>query len=176
VVDAYFPVLDALAERMQRLEEEALLRTGRLEETLLQLTRLRHDLVGTRRAVWPMREAVAVLQREESLVSSETRVFLRDVYDHAVQALEVVEALRETAVSVMDLYLSTQNQRLNEVMKVLTVIATLFIPLTFIASIYGMNFKHMPELEWRYGYPAVLGLMALTAGAMLAYFKKRGWW
>jgi magnesium transporter len=124
-----------------------------------------------------MREEAAALQREEStLVSAETRVFLRDVYDHAVQALEVVESLRETAVSVMEMFLSTQNQRLNEVMKVLTVISTLFIPLTFIASIYGMNFKHMPELEWRYGYPAVLGLMLLAAGAMVGYFKKRGWW
>jgi magnesium transporter len=176
VVDACFPVLDALAERMQTLEEEALLNTTRTEETLFRLTRLRHDLVGTRRSVWPMREAVAVLQREDSLVTAETRVFLRDVYDHAVQALEVVEGLRETAVSVMDLYLSTQNQRLNEVMKVLTVISTLFIPLTFIASIYGMNFKHMPELDSRYGYPMVLGLMALVAGGMVGYFKKRGWW
>jgi len=177
VVDAYFPVLDALAERMQALEEEALVPSVHTEETLLKLTRLRHDLIAVRRAVWPMREEVAALQRDEStLVSAETRVFLRDVYDHAIQALEIVESLRETAVSVMDLFLSSQNQRLNEVMKVLTVIATLFIPLTFIASIYGMNFKHMPELEWRYGYAYALGLMALVAGIMLGYFKKRGWW
>jgi magnesium transporter len=177
VVDAYYPVLDALAERMHALEEDALTSRARTDETLLRLTRLRHDLIGVRRAVWPMREEVAILQREEStLISAETRVFLRDVYDHAIQALEIVEALRETAVSVMDMFLSTQNQRLNEVMKVLTVIATVFIPLTFIASIYGMNFKHMPELETRYGYPAVLGLMALVAGGMVGYFKKRGWW
>ncbi len=177
VVDAYFPVLDALAERMQALEEEALAPTVRAEETLLALARLRHDLIGVRRAVWPMREEAAALQREEStLVSAETRVFLRDVYDHAVQALEIVESLRETAVSVMEMFLSTQNQRLNEVMKVLTVISTLFIPLTFIASIYGMNFKHMPELNSPYGYPVVLGLMFLAAGGMIGYFKKRGWW
>ena len=124
-----------------------------------------------------MREEVLVLQREESmLVSPETRVFLRDVYDHAVQALEIVETLRETAVSVMEVFLSVQNQRLNEVMKVLTVIATIFIPLTFIASIYGMNFKHMPELDSRWGYPSVLGAMLLTALGMLAYFRRRGWW
>jgi magnesium transporter len=176
VVDAYFPVLDALAERMHALEEEAL-GAAATEGTLLRLTRLRHDLVTVRRAVWPMREEVTVLQREESpLVTAETRVFLRDVYDHSVQALEIVESLRETAVSVMEVFLSVQNQRLNEVMKVLTVIATIFIPLTFIASIYGMNFKHMPELEWRWGYPAVLVLMLLTAGGMIAYFKRRGWW
>ena len=177
VVDAYLPVLDALAERMQALEEEALVPTGRAEETLLALTRLRHDLIGMRRAVWPMREEIAVLQREEStLITAETRVFLRDVYDHAIQALDVVEGLRETAVSVMELFLSSQNQRLNEVMKVLTVISTMFIPLTFVASIYGMNFKHMPELEWPWAYPAVLGLMALIAIGMLGFFKKRGWW
>jgi magnesium transporter len=143
----------------------------------MRLTRLRHDLIGMRRAVWPMREVVTVLQREESaLITAETRVFLRDVYDHSVQALEIVESLRETAVSLMEVFLSVQNQRLNEVMKVLTVIATIFIPLTFIASIYGMNFKHMPELEWPWGYPAVLLLMFLTAGGMIGYFKKRGWW
>jgi magnesium transporter len=93
-----------------------------------------------------------------------------------VQSLEIVESLRETAVSVMEVFLSVQNQRLNEVMKVLTVIATIFIPLTFIASIYGMNFKHMPELERWWGYPAVLGVMLLTAGGMVVYFKRRGWW
>jgi magnesium transporter len=176
VVDAYFPVLDVLAERMHALEEQAL-GQGSAQDTLLWLTRLRHDLMAVRRAVWPMREEVTVLQREESpLITADTRVFLRDVYDHSVQALEIVESLRETAVSVMEVFLSVQNQRLNEVMKVLTVIATLFIPLTFIASIYGMNFKHMPELEWRWGYPAVLGLMLLTAATMLGYFKRRGWW
>jgi magnesium transporter len=103
-------------------------------------------------------------------------VFLRDTYDHGVQALEIVESLRETASSVMEISLSTQNQRLNEVMKVLTVISTLFIPLTFIASIYGMNFKHMPELEWPFGYAWALGLMGITAGGLIAYFKRRGWW
>ena len=176
VVDAYFPVIDNLAERMHALEEEAL--TSRSSgPTLLQLTRLRHDLIAVRRAVWPLREEVLVLQREESaLITPETRVFLRDVYDHAVQALEIVETLRETAVSVMEVFLSVQNQRLNEVMKVLTVIATIFIPLTFIASIYGMNFKHMPELDMRWGYPMALGLMLLTAGGMIAYFRRRGWW
>jgi magnesium transporter len=161
---------------MQVLEEEAL-GSQASQSTLLRLTRLRHDLIAVRRAVWPMREEVTILQREESpLITAETRVFLRDVYDHSVQALEIVESLRETAVSVMEVYLSVQNQRLNEVMKVLTVIATIFIPLTFIASIYGMNFKHMPELDSRWGYPAVLGVMLMVAGGMVAYFRRRGWW
>jgi magnesium transporter len=161
---------------MQAIEEEALTSTPS-RSTLLRLLRLRHDLIAVRRAVWPLREEVLVLQREESpLIAAETRVFLRDVYDHAVQALEIVETLRETAVSVMEVVLSVQSQRLGEVMKVLTVIATIFIPLTFIASIYGMNFKHMPELETRWGYPAILGVMLLTAGGMIAYFRRRGWW
>jgi magnesium transporter len=176
VVDAYFPVVDALAERMHALEEEALLPRA-AEDTLLRLTHLRHDLLGVRRAVWPMREEIAVLQREESaLITAETRVFLRDVYDHTIQALEIVESLREMAVSVMEVFLSAQNQRLNEVMKVLTVISTLFIPLTFIASIYGMNFRHMPELDRPWAYPGVLAAMVLAAAAMIGYFKRRGWW
>jgi magnesium transporter len=175
VVDAYFPVMDELGDRLHALEAEALTSTS--DDTLVRLQWLRHDLVFVRRAVWPMREEAAALLRDESsLVSAETRVFLRDVYDHAVQALELVETLREMSVSVMEVYLSAQNQRLNAVMKVLTVISTIFIPLTFIASIYGMNFKFMPELDSPWGYPTVLGIMALTAGGMIGYFKRRGWW
>src|SRR5688572_7559267 len=175
VVDAYFPVIEALSEQMEHIESEALADPS--ADVLIRLQRLRHDLLAMRRAVWPMREELAILQREETPVfTADTRVFLRDVYDHTVQALEIVESLRETATSVMEIYLSVQNQRLNEVMKVLTVIATLFIPLTFIASIYGMNFDFMPELKWRYGYAWALGLMAITAGVLVGFFKKRGWW
>ena len=175
VVDAYFPVIEHFGERMQALETEALADPD--QAVLVDMQRLRHELLALRRAVWPMREEVGILLREESApITPETRVFLRDVYDHAVQALEIVESLRETAVSVMEVYLSVQNQRLNEIMKVLTIIATLFIPLTFIASIYGMNFRHMPELDWRYGYAWALGLMAVTAVLLIAYFRRKGWW
>jgi magnesium transporter len=175
VVDAYFPVIEHFGERMQALETAAIEDPGHV--LLIDMQRTRHELLALRRAVWPMREEIGILLRDDTaLVTADTRLFLRDVYDHAVQALEIVESLRETAVSVMEVYLSVQNQRLNEVMKVLTVIATLFIPLTFIASIYGMNFRHMPELEWRYGYAWALGLMACTAGLLVAYFKRRGWW
>jgi magnesium transporter len=174
-VDAYFPVLEALDDRMSALEDDAI--TARGGDTLVRLQRLRHDLLNVRRAVWPIREQVGVLQRDDSsLIAAETRVFLRDAYDHAMQALEIVEALRETSASVMEVYLSAQNQRLNEVMKVLTVIATVFIPLTFIASIYGMNFEFMPELHSRWGYPFALGLMVATAGGLILYFHRRGWW
>jgi magnesium transporter len=175
VVDAYFPVIEQLGDRMQHLEAAAIDDPNPI--VLVQMQRLRHQLLALRRAAWPMREEVGILAREESeLVTPETRIFLRDVYDHTVQALEIVESLRETAVSVMEVYLSVQNQRLQEVMKVLTVIATIFIPLTFVASIYGMNFRHMPELEWRYGYAWALGLMVVTALGMVGYFKRRGWW
>jgi magnesium transporter len=175
VVDAYFPVIEQFGERIQHLETAAIDDPSPM--VLVQMQRVRHQLLTLRRAVWPMREEVLVLQREESeLVTAETRLFLRDVYDHAVQALEIVESLRETVVSVMEVYLSVQNQRLQEVMKVLTVIATIFIPLTTIASIYGMNFKSMPELEWRYGYFWALGLMLASAAGMITYFKRRGWW
>jgi magnesium transporter len=175
LVDALFPVLEALGERVEQLEDEVIERPS--QEILPKIHALRRDLLGLRRTLWPLREALVVLQREESsFITPETRIFLRDCHDHAVQALELVEMYRETAAFLMEVYLSAQNQRLNEVMKVLTVVGTLFIPLTFIASIYGMNFQHMPELQWRYGYPAALGLMALVAGGLLAYFRRRGWW
>jgi magnesium transporter len=175
VVDGYFPVLDVLADRVEALEDAAVAHPT--EATLVAIQHLRHDVLLLRRAVWPVREEIGVLQRDEStLVAGETKVFLRDAYDHAVQALEIVESLREGVASLMEVYLSAQNQRLNQVMKVLTVIATLFIPLTFIASIYGMNFEFMPELRWRYGYFWALGLMGLCAAAMAAYFKRKEWW
>jgi magnesium transporter len=176
VVDAYFPVVEWMSERIAAIEQDAVSpKSG--TECLLQLQHVRHDLLMLRRAVWPVREEVGALIRDESgLIGAETRVFLRDAHDHAVQALEIVESLRETTTSVMEVYLSAQNQRLNEVMKILTVISTLFIPLTFIASIYGMNFERMPELHWRYGYAWALGLMAVTAAGLIAFFKRRGWW
>lgn len=175
VVDGYFPVLEQASERMEELQDAAVTRAS--APTLLGIQRLRRDVQTLRRAVWPIREEIGALQRDESgLIAPETKVFLRDAYDHAVQALEVVESLREMSASVMEVYLSAQNQRLNEVMKVLTVIATLFIPLTFIASIYGMNFEFMPEVHWRYGYAWALGLMAASALALIVYFNRRGWW
>jgi magnesium transporter len=174
VVDALFPVLEVVSDRVEAVESEAL-HPG--PDTLPNLQRTRHTVIALRRAIWPTREAIALLQREENpLIQPETRVFLRDTHDHAVQALELVEALREMLADVMDIYLSSQNQRLNEVMKVLTVIATLFIPLTFIASIYGMNFENMPELRWRFGYGWALGLMAASTVIMLLFFRRKGWW
>jgi magnesium transporter len=176
VADAYFPIIEWISERMGALEQEAVT-TSTNTQCLIRIQQTRHDLLALRRAVWPVREEIGALIRDDSgLIMQETRVFLRDAYDHAVQALELVESLRETGTAVMEVYLSAQNQRLNEVMKVLTVMSTLFIPLTFIASIYGMNFEIMPELKWRYGYAWALGLMVATASALIYFFRRRGWW
>ena len=135
-----------------------------------------------RRAIWPQRDLINSLLRDESPhVSKETRIYLRDPYDHAVQVMDMVETFREIASGLMDLYLSGVSNRMNEIMKVLTVISTIFLPLTFIAGVYGMNFDaerspfNMPELKWRYGYPFALGLMLLSAFGLLLYYRKKGW-
>ncbi len=181
VVDAYFPLLERLGDRMENLEDEVL--DGRPRRDLPnRLLAVRHDLLTLRRAIWPLREALSSLYRDESpFVRAETQLYLRDCYDHVVQLLDVLEAYREMANGLMDVHLSSISNRMNEIMKVLTVIATIFIPLTFVSSIYGMNFDpdaspwNMPELRWAYGYPIALGLMGAIAVALLAYFFARGW-
>jgi magnesium transporter len=174
IVDQFFPLLEGLGERIEVLEHELVDEPG--PKTLEAIYHLRRELVGLRRAAWPEREVVSTLQRQETaLVQDETRVFLRDAYDHVVQVLEILETYRELAGSMLDVYLSSISHRMNEVMKVLTIIATIFIPLTFVAGIYGMNFEHMPELGWRWGYPAVLGAMTAIGLALLWYFRRRGW-
>jgi magnesium transporter len=149
---------------------------GPAGRSLEEIQRLKHDLIFLRRSVWPLREALSTLLREGAgLVDGRNLVFFRDVYDHTIHVLDTVEALRDTTSGLLDIYLSAASNRLNEVMKLLTIIATIFIPLTFIAGVYGMNFEHMPELHWPWAYPAVLGGMALVALGMLAFFRRRGW-
>jgi magnesium transporter len=174
VVDSYFPLLEELGERMERLEEEIL--EASEPRQVLTIRDLKRDLLLLRRIVWPQREAMHQLVREPGpLIQPETLPYLADVYDHLVRLLEILESFRELGTGLMEVYLSMVSQRMNEVMKVLTVIATIFIPLTFIAGIYGMNFAHMPELGWRWGYFACLGVMAVTALGFLAWFRRRGW-
>lgn len=174
VVDNYFVILEKLDDRVEALEEE--LTDAPRAETVRALHRLKREMIFLRRAVWPLREVVGMLGRLETpLVQRETRLFLRDLHDHTIQVVETVETFRDLLAGMLDVYLSTINNRMNAVMKVLTVIATIFIPLTFLAGVYGMNFRWMPELEWRWGYPVVLVGMALLAGGMLAAFKRRGW-
>ena len=145
-------------------------------ELLRSIHALKRELIFLRRAVWPCREVMSSLERSESsLVQGATKLYIRDVYDHVVQILDTIEALREMVTGMLDIYLSSISYRLNAVMKVLTVITTIFMPLTFIVGIYGMNFQYMPELESRWGYPAVLLVMVSIAASMLIFFKRKKW-
>lgn len=174
LVDQFFPLLERQGERIEAMEDELI--ANPTPETLERIYRLRRELLLLRRAAWPEREVIDALGREETaLIGREVKLYLRDVYDHAVQVLEILETYRELAGSMLDVYLSSLSHRMNEVMKVLTVIATIFIPLTFVAGVYGMNFDRMPELHWRWGYPASLLLMAAIAFGLVAFFRRRGW-
>jgi len=146
------------------------------EKTLEQIHRLKSEMIFLRKSVWPLREVISGLQRTESpLIKESTQLYLRDVYDHTIQVIDTVESFRDMVSGMLDIYLSSISNRMNAVMKVLTIIATIFIPLTFIAGIYGMNFKYMPELERRWAYPLVLFVMGIVAVVMLIYFRKKRW-
>lgn len=173
-VDNHFAILEQFGERIDALQDELIAQPSR--DDLRRLHRLRREMLLLRRSIWPLREILAGLERERpGLIQPETRLYLRDVYDHSVHVVDTVETFREMLSGMLDIYLSSISYRMNEVMKVLTVITTIFMPLTFIAGVYGMNFKYMPELEWRWGYPAVLALMAGVALYMLRQFRKKGW-
>lgn len=173
-IDGYFPVLEAVGERLEDVEQAMI--AGPRVETLHAVHDLKHDLLAVRRGIWPLRDAINALIRDENpLVSQPTRVHLRDCYDHCVQIIDVVETYRELASGLMDLYLSSIANRQNDIMRVLTVIATIFMPLTFLAGVYGMNFQYMPELHKPWAYPVLLACMAALALAMLAYFWRKGW-
>ncbi len=179
-IDAYFPILEQFGERLDELEDSVLLQSnGHLIDRIHEL---KGGLLMLRRAIWPHREMLAALARESMpLITDHTRVHLRDCYDHIVQLVDLTETYRELTADLRDLYMSAISNRINETMRVLTIIATIFIPLTFVAGIYGMNFDsgdspwNMPELHWYWGYPSVLALMAVIAAAMLIFFRARGW-
>jgi len=174
IVDRYFVILENLGERLESIEEHLV--THPDAGTLQEIHRLKREMIFLRRSVWPLREVIsALLRAESSLITTHTHLYLRDVYDHTIQVIETIETYRDILSGMLDIYLSSISNRLNAVMKVLTIIATIFMPLTFIAGVYGMNFKYMPELEWRYGYPAILLGMLVVALAMLFFFRKRKW-
>ncbi len=175
IVDNYFVILEKLGEDIESIEEELVRNPAK--ETLLKIHALKREMIFLRRAVWPLREVISRMERGDSpfLINEITRIYLRDVYDHAIQVIDTIEIFREMLSGMLDIYLSSISNRLNEVMKVLTIIATIFMPLTFIAGIYGMNFKYMPELEWRWGYFVVLFIMAAVGGIMVVYFKRKKW-
>lgn len=174
IVDNYFVILEVLGERIESLEEELV--SNPTTQTLQEIHWFKREVLFLRKTIWPLREVIGSLARGESPLFKETTdVYLRDVYDHTVQVVDTVETFRDVLSAMLDIYLSGVSNRMNAVMQVLTIVATIFIPLTFIAGLYGMNFRYMPELEWRWGYPAALLVMVVVAISMLIYFKKRDW-
>ncbi|MEZ4266766.1 MAG: magnesium/cobalt transporter CorA [Myxococcota bacterium] len=180
IVDSYFPVIEAFGDRLDDLEDEVL--RGASDQIVGRLMDVRRDLLQFRRYAWPMRDTVHAMQRPDvALIREDTRLYLRDCEDHAMRVVDLAENYRDLGTSLMEVHLSVSSQRLNEVMKVLTMIATIFMPLGFIAGVYGMNFDtetsnyNMPELHWVYGYPFALGMMATFTVGFVAYFWKKGW-
>lgn len=174
VVDHYFVVLEILGERIDALEEELLENPS--NETLSKLHKIRRESLELRRSVYPLREVISKFEKiDESILHPDVRVFIRDLYDHTIQVIDTIEVMRESALALLDLYMNSVSNKMNEIMKVLTIMASIFIPLTFVAGIYGMNFQNMPELQWNYGYFGVWGVMILMVIGMLIYFKSKKW-
>jgi len=174
IVDNYFIILEKLGETIESLEEELV--TNPMPDTLQTIHHLKREMIFLRKSVWPLREVISALDRGESpLIQESTDVYLRDLYDHTIQVIDSVETFRDMVSGMLDIYLSSVSNKMNEVMKVLTIIATIFIPLTFIAGIYGMNFQYMPELGWRWGYPAVWFVIGTILIVMLVYFRRKKW-
>ena len=175
VIDGYFPIVEEIAAVLEELEEEVIRRPGR--HTLARTHAVRRTLVALHRVLWRERDSLAQMMRveDDGPFSAPVRIYLRDALDHSMQALDAIESYREITVGLMDVYLSSVSNRLNEVMKTLTVMGTIFLPLSFLVGVYGMNFEHMPELHFRYGYPILWGLMLAIAGGLLLWFRRRGW-
>ncbi len=174
VIDNYFVTLEKLGSRIDDIEKSLLKNPS--VEVLHNINFIKREMVFLRKNIWPVRELVATLERRESpIIHQHTVIYLRDLYDHIIQAIDTIESMRDVLTGMLDVYLSSMSNKTNEVIKVLTIIATIFIPLTFVVGIYGMNFEFMPELTWQYGYPAVMFIMLLSAGGMLLYFKRKNW-
>jgi magnesium transporter len=174
IVDNYFVILEKLGERIELLEDELL--DSPTPDTLEELHVLRNEMIFLRKSAWPLREVSNSLLRGESdLITKPTQIYLKDVYDHTIQVIDTIETYRDMLSGMLDIYLSSISNRMNEVMKVLTIIATIFIPLTFLAGVYGMNFKYMPELSWKWGYPVVWCIMASVGISMYFFFRKKKW-
>jgi magnesium transporter len=174
IVDSYFLILEKLGEKIEDIEEELV--TNPASETLRAIHHLKREMIFLRKSVWPLRELISCLERgESSLIQESTGIYLRDVYDHTIQIIDTIETFRDMLSGMLDIYLSSVSNRMNQVMKVLTIIATIFIPLTFIVGIYGMNFEYMPELKWRWGYFAVLFVMVIIGIGMVIHFGRKKW-
>jgi magnesium transporter len=174
VIDSYFPFVEQMGEVLADLEDEVTERPT--QETLNELHAVRRTLLMVHRVMWRQRDAISQIMRDErSPFGESVRMYLRDLFDHAVQVLDSIETYRDIGVGLSDLYYSSVSNRLNEVMRTLTVISTIFIPLTFLVGVYGMNFDHLPELHWRWSYFALWGVMLAIAAVLLYWFKRRGW-
>jgi len=174
IVDNYFTILEKIGERIENIEEELVTEPG--TGTLHDIHDLKREILFFRKSVWPLREILSNLERGElTLIKESTRIFLKDVYDHTIQLIDTMETFRDMLSGMLDLYISSIGNKTNEVMRVLTIIATIFIPLTFIAGLYGMNFEFMPELKWRWGYPSVLLVIGVIGIFMLYYFRRKKW-
>lgn len=174
VVDHYFIILENLEDKIESLEDDLIRQPNRSSLQTIHL--LKRQLILLRKSLWPLREAVSALERSDSsLINRTTLVYFKDIYDHTIAIIDTVETFKDMLSGILDIYLNSVSNRLNEVMKVLTIIATIFMPLTFIAGIYGMNFRYMPELEMRWGYFVILGIMLAVALFMVRYFRKKKW-
>lgn len=174
ITDNYYTILEFFGNQIEHMEDQVVLTPDK--DIIHEIHNLKTELLFFRKSVWPVREVIHAIQRGDSAIfTDETRIYLRDVYDHIIQVIDTIELYRDMVSGLFDIYLSSANNRLSAIMKVLTIISTIFIPLNFIASIYGMNFKHMPELEASWGYPAALGLMAVVAIFLLCFFRRRRW-
>jgi magnesium transporter len=176
VVDYYFLAIEQFGETLEQMEESLMEKLEDEQETLKNIHKLKREMIYARKSIWPLREVISGMQKAESgLIKESTEIFLKDVYDHTVQIMDTLESYRDMLSAMLDVYLSSTSNKMNSVMKVLTVITTIFIPLTFIAGIYGMNFKNMPELNWQWGYYGVWLLNLVLAGIMIYLFKKKKW-
>ncbi len=174
IVDNYFAILESVGEHLEEIEERLL--KNPTSAVMRNIHDLKREMIFLRKAVWPLRDVLSSTGRSESqLLKKNTKDYFRDVHDHTVQVIETIETFREMLSGIQDLYQSSVSNKMNEVMKVLTIIATIFIPLTFVTGLYGMNFKYMPEIAWEYGYPAALLLMVMMATVMILYFRKKKW-
>lgn len=174
IVDNYFKVLEDLDDKIEELEDRVI--SEPRTEILQEIQHLKKEMLYIRKSTWPLRDIINTLLRgESSVIKDDVSVYLHDLYDHTIKVLDTVETYRDMLSTILDIYLSSLSNRMNEVMKVLTIMASIFIPLTFITGIYGMNFKRMPELEWNWAYPVLLGIMTIIIIGMLLWFKKRKW-
>lgn len=174
IIDYYFAIMETMGEQIEKVEQDTV--TAPDSKTLVQMQKIRKDMIHLRKSIWPVREIMNSLQRGESkFISEDTQKHMRTLYEHTVQIIDTIETLRDTMSSLLDIYLSSISNKLNEIMKVLTMISTIFIPLTFFTGIYGMNFKYFPELNWHYGYAMVWMVSLFTVVFMLIFFKKKKW-